>query len=55
MMWYGVALQDGDTALHMAARRGLRTAVDLLLDGGADPSAVNKVRGMCGIAPPAST
>ena len=37
----GVSIRDGQgrTALHIAARRGHATIVQLLLDGGFDPSA----------------
>ena len=36
-------LQTGDTALHMAAMKGNQVAVEGLLRGGADPSALNQV------------
>ena len=32
---------DGNTALHLAAARGLRDMVQLLLDGGADRTLAN--------------
>ena len=43
----GVANTMGDSALHMVARQGLRSAEDvikMLLDENADPTAVNNVR-----------
>ena len=36
-------LQDGETALHWAARRGHSTTVEVLLAAGADVKATDKV------------
>ena len=39
-----VVIQDGDTALYMAAQEGYKEVVELLLQHGADVNAKDEVR-----------
>jgi ankyrin repeat protein len=42
-----IVMQGGNTALHLAARGGHVSAALLLLQAGADPTALNKVCPKC--------